>query len=93
MLDLPTQLIRDGKNLEQVVLEECARFGLKLHPDNVDYVIWEKTGFPCFWPNHKLTPEDNLRFQVAEWAHSVMQRKWLNPARLPASKPLRLGED
>ena len=85
--------IKDGKNVEQLVLEECAKLGLKLHPDNVEFVIWEKTGWPCFWPNSKLGPEDNLRLQVAEWAHRVMQRKWLNPIHLPQSHMLRLGED
>lgn len=30
-------------------------------------ILWERTGFPCFWPDGDKTPEDNCREQLAQF--------------------------
>jgi hypothetical protein len=35
--------------------------------DQLEYIIWEHTGFPEFWPDSSKTPEDNLRMQLQEY--------------------------
>lgn len=59
---------RNGKNLGQVFEEELAPFGLKLSDDEREFILWEKTGWPCFWSPKKgeRTPEDCLRRQLRE---------------------------
>jgi len=54
----------------EVVREECLKAGVTLKDADVEYVLWEKTGYPCFWPDSTKTPEENLRMQVKEWAKS-----------------------
>jgi hypothetical protein len=34
----------------------------------LDAIIWGETGFPHFWPDGNLTPEQNFRLQLAEAA-------------------------
>lgn len=50
-----------------VVREVAAGLGFSPGPDEVKYVLWEHTGFPCFWPDSTSTPEENLRAQVREF--------------------------
>ena len=57
--------------LIEVVREECAKFGFCPEDDQVEYIIWEKTGYPDFWPDKAKTPEENFRQQIREWAQTV----------------------
>ena len=43
--------------------------------EEIEYVIWEQTGFPSFWQIHKdgATPEECFRKQLAEFAASVKE--------------------
>lgn len=50
-----------------VVREVAAEFGRTLTDDQLEYVLWEETGYPCFWPDSTKTPEENLRAQVREF--------------------------
>ena len=52
----------------EVVKEECLKAGVTLKEEDVEYVLWEHTGYPSFWPDPNKTPEENLRMQVREWA-------------------------
>lgn len=57
--------------LQDVVREEAAKYKVTLTDEQVEHVIWEETGYPCFWPNPSSTPEDNFRTQIREWAKKV----------------------
>lgn len=39
----------------------------------IDFAIWEKTGFPCFWriPEDGKTPEDCLMKQLLEFKRTL----------------------
>ena len=37
----------------------------------LEHIIWGKTGFPGFWPNKDLTPEENFRNQLKELQEAV----------------------
>lgn len=48
---------------------EIAReFFPKASKEQLDAIIWGETGFPEFWPDKSLTPEQNFRLQLAEAA-------------------------
>lgn len=34
----------------------------------LDAILWEETGFPCYWPDRDKTPEENCRQQLREFA-------------------------
>jgi hypothetical protein len=38
----------------------------------LDYIIWEKTGFPYFWPDGSRTVEENLRTQLMVEVYNVI---------------------
>lgn len=61
--------------LGDVVKEEAAKHGVVLSDDLLEHVLWEKTGYPCFWPDATKTPEENLRMQVGEWAREQKRSK------------------
>ena len=52
--------------------------------DYVDYILWEKTGFPEFWdiPKDGATPEECLRKQLQDLkdgvSHPNRRREWKN---------------
>lgn len=56
-----------GATVLSVVREEAAKFGREVTDDHAEYVLWEFTGYPCFWPDAAKTPEENLRAQLAEY--------------------------
>lgn len=59
------------------VKEEAAKFGVELSDADAEWVLWEQTGYPSFWPISGLTPtpEACLRAQVREWAEKVSKAK------------------
>jgi hypothetical protein len=61
----------------EIIREEAGKFGLTLEDDDVEYVLWEHTGFPEFWhiPEDGATPEECLRKQVRDWAQRVLERR------------------
>ena len=60
--------------LADVVKEECLKVGVTVKDDDLEYIIWEQTGYPCFWPDGTKTPEENFRTQVREWAETQVKR-------------------
>ena len=53
----------------EVVREESEKWELSrpISDEMIEYILFEKTGFPCFWPDPRKTPEENLRIQVREF--------------------------
>lgn len=51
-----------------IVIEECSKLGITVNARKADYILWDQTGWPSFWPDRTITPEENLRKQVREWA-------------------------
>ena len=46
-------------------------------PEEADFILWEKTGFPCFW-NIGVdgdTPEQCLRKQLQEFKDEIDHRR------------------
>ena len=54
--------------IAQIVREECAAYDITLKDEDIEYVLWEETGYPCFWPDVTKSPKENLRHQIREWA-------------------------
>lgn len=54
--------------IAEMVRKEVAKFGVQLSDDQLEHVLWEETGYPCFWPDATKSPAENLRTQVREWA-------------------------
>ncbi len=50
-----------------VVREEVGKCGLAISDADVEHVLWEFTGWPCFWLDATKTPEENLRAQLHEY--------------------------
>lgn len=46
-----------------------------LSKDDCEDIIWNHTGYPCFWPDKNITPEENLKKQILEWAQEAAKRK------------------
>ena len=38
---------------------------------DLEHIIWGKTGYPGFWPNKDITPEENFRNQLSELQEAV----------------------
>jgi len=51
----------DDKTFEGVVREYLPKIG----DEFVDFILWEKTGFPCFWETEDV--EACLRKQIIEF--------------------------
>lgn len=49
------------------VRKKAAQFGFTLTEEQVEHVIWSKTGFPCFWPRADKTPLQNLQKQLYDF--------------------------
>ena len=64
-------------NVGEVIREEAAKVGVTLTDEEVEHVLWEHTGYPCFWPIDELhpTPADAFRKQVIEWADSLKEKR------------------
>ena len=39
--------------------------------EDLDYVLWNRTGFPAFWPARFKTPETALRAQLKAYRRAV----------------------
>jgi len=63
--------------IAQIVREECHAYGVTLDDEDIEYVLWEETGYPCFWPDATKSPEENLRHQIREWAERNKQSRTL----------------
>lgn len=51
----------------EIVKEEAAKVGKTLSDEDINYLLWNETGFPCFYaPKEGETDEDYLRRQVRE---------------------------
>lgn len=64
------------KSIGEAAKEEALKFGVVLKDDDLEHVIWEHTGYPCFWPISEAnpTPEACFRSQVREWAEKESKR-------------------
>ncbi len=50
-----------------LVVQMAAAAGIRVDADDVEHIIWSETGFPCFWPDRSVTPEENFRRQLREY--------------------------
>ena len=50
-----------------VMREEAAKCGKTVDKKDAEWILWEQTGYPCFWPDREKTPEENLRMQLHEF--------------------------
>lgn len=54
--------------VQQVVREEAAKFGFNaVTDDEIETVVWNYTGYPCFWSDASISPEENFRKQLGEF--------------------------
>lgn len=53
-----------------IVIEECSKLGVTVDAKKADFILWTHTGWPGFWPDRSITPEENLRKQIREWANN-----------------------
>lgn len=60
--------------IQDLVKEECRKVGVTITDEALEHVIWEETGYPCFWPDPDKTPEENMRTQVREWAEKQTKK-------------------
>lgn len=54
----------------ELVKDEVRRFiGWEIPDDEARRIIWEHTGFPCFWdiPREGSSPEECMRAQVRDY--------------------------
>ena len=58
-------LARDGR-VDPLTWIGVAReeLGPEFSDDDLDYILWQETGFPCYWPDRTKTPEENCRVQL-----------------------------
>lgn len=63
--------------IEMVKDEAFKATGKTPTDDTAEYVLWEETGYPCFWPisTENPTPEACLRAQVRTWALANVKGK------------------
>lgn len=60
-----------------IVREELRAAGiLEVGDDTIEYLIWEKTGYPHFWPDSTKTPEENFRNQIRHWCQGATAKKF-----------------
>ena len=56
----------------EIVKEEAAKASLPIPDDETaDFILWEETGFPEFWPSGHASPEAACRFQLMEFFSGV----------------------
>lgn len=53
--------------VDEVVLEEAAKFNIKPSENDIENIVWSHTGYPCFWPDREKTPEENFRKQLQDY--------------------------
>ena len=65
----------------EVMREEALKSKIVLSDADAEHVLWEHTGYPCFWGVSEELPtvEDVLRSQVREWAQKEATRKTSDP--------------
>ena len=53
----------------EIVRDEVFKHGADLNEDSVRHLLWNETGWPCFWDIGKDgdTPEECLRNQVRKF--------------------------
>lgn len=64
----------------EIAGEIAEKHGFELSQDQLNFVIWEHTGFPEFWhiPRDGNTPEECLRTQLKEYfSRGVINRVML----------------
>ena len=61
--------------LEVVQQEGRKILGEEISDKDADWILWEHTGFPCFWPDRTASPEENLRRQVREFLQNVVEKR------------------
>lgn len=54
-------------------LELCKKIGSEFDLDDsqADYILYEYTGFPSFWPRSDLSAEENLTIQLRGYFQSL----------------------
>lgn len=55
-----------------VVREEATKAGKTVLDDDIEFIVWEFTGYPCFWPDSTKTPEENFRAQLSEYFNAPL---------------------
>ena len=58
----------------EIVQEEGKKLGFNVSETDADYILWEETGFPSYWPDRTITPEENLRVQATEFFEGAKSR-------------------
>lgn len=56
-----------GETIGDVVRSEAVASGRVVADDQIEHIVWEFTGYPCFWPDSAKTPEENFRAQLREY--------------------------
>jgi len=61
----------------ELVQEEAERLGLQISTEDADYILWEETGFPCYFVLDEEHPtlESRLRQQVQMFLLKVKERR------------------
>jgi hypothetical protein len=49
------------------VRKKARQFGFALSDAQVEYIVWSKTGYPCFWPRPDKTPLQNFQKQLYDF--------------------------
>lgn len=57
--------------VKEAVLEEAKKFGITPKDEDIEFIVWEKTGYPSFWPDQSKTPEENFRQQLRDYFSSL----------------------
>lgn len=59
-----------------IVKEEAEGLGMQLTKEQIDFVLWEQTGFPCYFmlDEEHPTPEARLRQQVRDFLRGARAR-------------------
>ena len=63
--------VAEGQSAQQIARE----YFPEATEEEIEFIIWGKTGFPSFWqiPKDGATPEECFRKQLAEFAASVKE--------------------
>lgn len=59
-------------------------------PDFIEYMVWERTGYPCFWdiPSSGSTPEECFRKQLLEFKAEIESKKSSKKLKKPTENDL-----
>jgi hypothetical protein len=69
--------VKLSMSVADLVREEAAKFGVAVADSDFDLIVWEHTGYPCFWATtpELPTPEAVFRSQIREWAQAASKGK------------------